>query len=936
MANDGTVKIGSELDQSGLRKGIKDLGSFAKSGFSAIGSAAATMAKTSLAAIGGMVTAIGGASAAAYKFGTDYETSLAKVSTIADTSKVSLSDLSKSILTLSNDTGESASSLNEALYSAISAGADTAHAVDLVNVAVKSARGGFTDTETAVDGLTSALNAYGMATTDAEGLANKFLVTQNLGKTTFGELASSIGGVAPTAHAAGASIDELLSGVAALTANGIGTSEAMTGIKAALSNVIKPTSEASKLAEQLGLDFSVAAMQSKGFAGFLADVQKATGGNTDQMAQLFGSVEALNTILTLTSDQGAALMNKTMQEMATNTTALDDAYEAMSNTAQVHVQKIGNSFKNLGIQIYQDNKGPVAEFTGLLAGAMDEIVAAYQDSGFTGLASQLGQSLASIGVEIAGMVPGLINAGVDMLQQFLAGITGQLSQVSTAGAEIVTSLVTGVVESSASLFNAGIQVFAGLFEGLESKVPDIMQAGYKAVSLILTSLQAELPGMIQSGAAILLNVIKGITNALPSLLPIVQQIFTNLVSSITQNLPTIVQSGMQLLQTLAEGVISAIPNLLPAIAQVLTSIVQIVTENLPTIIQLGMQLLSTLAQGIAQQLPQLVPTIVDAILTIVDTLIANIDTIIDAGIQIILALAQGLIEALPQLIERVPEIINAFWDAFDQNLFKILEAGAKLIVTLGKGIIESIPTIIENAGEIVKAIFNTIMHLNMIDMGKNLITNLGKGIKQIGGAIKEASRGILDKLKAPFENFSFTGLGKNIVNGIVDGIKSVGSLVGDALGGVVDGAVSWVKSLLGIASPSKLMRDLIGKNMIAGIGVGFELESGNLNKQAQDTVEDAVKSMQNIDAKAVVGNMQAATLFKADVITSGTERNMNAVQAEDKDAFELDYGRLEQAFGRAIRGMKVEMEGKPVGEIVTPYIDRNSGTAISLKLRGAL
>lgn len=284
MANDGTVKIGSELDQSGLRKGIKDLGSFAKSGFSAIGSAAATMAKTSLAAIGGMVTAIGGASAAAYKFGTDYETSLAKVSTIADTSKVSLSDLSKSILTLSNDTGESASSLNEALYSAISAGADTAHAVDLVNVAVKSARGGFTDTETAVDGLTSALNAYGMATTDAEGLANKFLVTQNLGKTTFGELASSIGGVAPTAHAAGVSIDELLSGVAALTANGIGTSEAMTGIKAALSNVIKPTSEASKLAEQLGLDFSVAAMQSKGFAGFLADVQKATGGNTDQMA----------------------------------------------------------------------------------------------------------------------------------------------------------------------------------------------------------------------------------------------------------------------------------------------------------------------------------------------------------------------------------------------------------------------------------------------------------------------------------------------------------------------------------------------------------------------------------------------------------------------------------------------------------------------------
>ena len=117
---------------------------------------------------------------------------------------------SSEIMELSNRTGAAASDLNEALYSAISAGADTAHATELVETAVKAARGGFTDTETAVDGLTSALNAYGMATTEANGLANKFSVTQNLGKTTFGELAGSIGQVAPTANAAGVSIDDLL------------------------------------------------------------------------------------------------------------------------------------------------------------------------------------------------------------------------------------------------------------------------------------------------------------------------------------------------------------------------------------------------------------------------------------------------------------------------------------------------------------------------------------------------------------------------------------------------------------------------------------------------------------------------------------------------------------------------------------------------------
>lgn len=340
MAADGSVIIQILGDTTDFEKSLTGLQKSASS--AGLGAAAA------LAGVSAALAAIGTAAVAA---SAEYETSLAKVSTIADTNAKSIGTLSSEIMALSNETGEAATGLNEALYSAISAGADTAHAVELVGVAVKAARGGFTDTETAVDGLTSALNAYGMATTEAEGLANKFLVTQNLGKTTFGELASSIGQVAPTAKAAGVSIDDLLASVASLTANGIGTSEAMTGMKSALSNVIKPTSDAAKMAEQLGLDFSAAALRSKGWAAFLRDIQEKTGGNTEQMAALFGSVEALNTVLTLTSGQGMSLMDKTLNEMAANTTALDDAYESMSDTLDVATQKLGTNVQNLGVAI---------------------------------------------------------------------------------------------------------------------------------------------------------------------------------------------------------------------------------------------------------------------------------------------------------------------------------------------------------------------------------------------------------------------------------------------------------------------------------------------------------------------------------------------------------------------------------------------------------
>ena len=150
-----------------------------------------------------------------------------------------------------------AEDLNEALYEAISASVDTADAMDFLKVATMAAKGGFTDTQTAVDGLTTVLNSYGLEASEADRIANEMLVTQNLGKTTFGELASSMGQVTPVAAALNIGTNELFSSLAVTTAQGLGTSEAITGLKAAMSNIIKPTAEASEAAETLGIDFSV-------------------------------------------------------------------------------------------------------------------------------------------------------------------------------------------------------------------------------------------------------------------------------------------------------------------------------------------------------------------------------------------------------------------------------------------------------------------------------------------------------------------------------------------------------------------------------------------------------------------------------------------------------------------------------------------------------
>lgn len=280
------------------------------------------------------------------KLAMDFESSMAKVSTIADESQVSIGDLGTAIRTMSDQTGKSTGELSEALYQTISAGVETGNAINVLGVATKVAIGGFTDTTTAIDGMTSMLNAYGLSAEKAIDISDQMFITQKFGKTSIDQLAQSLGQVAPLAYQAGLSTEELFGSVAALTRQGIQTSQAMTGIKAALSNIVKPSQQASELAEELGIKFSASALQSKGWTRFLEEVQRKTRGNTDEMATLFGSVEGLNSVLALTSQQGSKQFNQAMKEMQDSTGATEEAFTKMTDTTSHNWQQTMQRVKN--------------------------------------------------------------------------------------------------------------------------------------------------------------------------------------------------------------------------------------------------------------------------------------------------------------------------------------------------------------------------------------------------------------------------------------------------------------------------------------------------------------------------------------------------------------------------------------------------------------
>ena len=472
----------------------------------------------------GVTAPIVGAAGAAAKMAMDTEESYAKVASIADLDVMNLDQIKNGVQDLSNEMGISVQDINEAMYQAISATADTGNALGYVKVGAKTAVGGFTDVETAIDGLTSVMNAYGMQGVDSmQQVADYMLMTQNYGKTTVDDLARSMGQVVPTAHAAGISLEELFSIMAVLTRNGIKTEQAVTGTKAALSNLIKPSTEAEEAARQLGIDFDTAALQSKGLNGVLMDIKNhlkdaapeyvAAAENqayiNQQMAELeaagqkgsdaykelakmskeydsklevlataqdselagyatlFGSVEGLNAMMVLASETGMADMNTAMGLMNDSAGATNKAFQTMTNTTGYRLRKSLNELKNRGIELGEKllpyiDKG--LDYVGKFVDKFDSLSDKEKDQALkiAGIAAAAGPALKVIGGVTEG-VGGIVGGIGKML-----GKTAEVGGAATSAAGIASGAFSGFggVLSSLAAVAGPIALVTGAVVGI--------------------------------------------------------------------------------------------------------------------------------------------------------------------------------------------------------------------------------------------------------------------------------------------------------------------------------------------------------------------------------------------------------------------------------------------------------------------------------------
>src|SRR5574343_565507 len=295
--------------------------------------------------------------------------------------------------------------INKAIYARVSAGVDYTKSVEFVAAAERLSIAGLANLGDTTKALVSTLNAYGASTDEATKYSDIMFQTVKLGQTTLGELSTQLAKVTGLAANSGVPFETLSAAVAALTVAGLPTEQALTGIKAALQNIIKPTSESEKMAAALGLQFDATALKTKGFEGVLWDAWKATGGNTDKMAQLFGSVEALNAVLILASDK-TGKFKSSLEVMGTAGGSTAEAYGKVVNSFENANQRLENSFKLTLITIGDKLMPQYAGIANSLGDLMKGIKVGVDSGAFDSLFTYLDQ----VGGTIAQWIDGVAKA----------------------------------------------------------------------------------------------------------------------------------------------------------------------------------------------------------------------------------------------------------------------------------------------------------------------------------------------------------------------------------------------------------------------------------------------------------------------------------------------------------------------------------------------
>lgn len=636
----------------------------------------------------------------------------------------------------------------------------------------------------------------------------------------------------------------------------------------------------------------------------IADANKVRAAN-GQMADL--SVDSFGDVVTAihimqeelgiagaTSEEAATTIEGSMNAMKAAwsnwLTSLGRDDVDMNQMTETLVSAISAALKNAVPRIKQIAGALVKSIPGMF-GSLSELLPEPFQKAFDGIGSALDKFKGVIapafaafaGIGIKGIAPLLSNIPL------LGGVLGKLAApISALGGPItaVVAALGALIATSPELQNS----FGSVLQNVGAAFGDAMNI----MGPTLHTLGKEFSSMLDAVMPTLTELGKGVAVAfnqvMTTLAPLIPQIILPILQAMRQMMP-VIQQVITVIANTAASVLPMLAGILQAIMPVIATIIEQLTPLIPMILTPVMQAITTLVPIIEQ--------LVATVLPIVEQLMPMLQQVIEALIPPITSFIELLLPTILSLVEQlapvVQGVITAIGDALN-TLMPVVQQCVDLIVSFINSVI--LPTV-QSMAPVVTSVINTIINVvkpiaGIIKGVVDVIAGIFSGDwNRVWNGLKGVVSNAIDAVKNIFSGA--VDIGRNFIEGLWNGISNMGGWIKDKIGGFCSGVVDNIKGFFGIHSPSRLMRDQIGRQIAKGMGLGIDDGSdgviGTVGRLGQRIIDLAKTIMPTIgiDAAGTTGGAsgQTASATVNGVAGSSTTINVNATGLNAQEAYEV-------------------------------------------------
>lgn len=781
------AEFGKKIEKAGTK--VTGIGKKIEKAGDAVGKVGKKFAPLSAAAAGTLTAVTKGAS--------DFQNGMAKMSTLFDTSQVSVQKLSKEFLNLSNETGKSAVELTKAGYQALSASVPVEKLGGFIRTSANMAKVGFTDTATSVDLLSTAVNAYGLEADQSDSIANKLVNTQNLGKTSVNELASSMGKVIPTAAGMNVNLDQLCTMYTLMTKQGIATAESTTYMNSMLNELGDSGTDVGKvLKEKTGKSFQDLMKDGKTTGDalkILKDYSKETG---TAFNELWSSQEAGKAAMALLNDS-AGDFNETMGSMANVADLVGQGLEKM-NTPSAKMAKALNRIKNSGIELGSVLLTTVAPYVEQFTKKVEELTEKFNkmpDSQkkmvlvMLAVVASISPVLAIMGKLIKVFADGPIAVGNLMkgfgkLQTAIAGINAPVVAI-VAVITVLVAAFTHLWNTNENFRNNMIAIWDQIRDKISSFVDNVKER-FSGLNIsfedIVSTLKAIWDGFCEILAPVFEGAFAALADTITTVCDVLIGILDTFIGLFTGNWEQCWTGIQEVFGGIWEGIKAVLTDVLEALKGVIDTFLGWFGTDLDTVWSEITSTVESVWNGIVDFFASVWNEITSAASSAWET-IKNVITV--------------AIMLIGEIISAAVQIISLPWRFIWENCKEYIIAAWETIKNVISSALNTISSVISAGWNAISAVVSPVidMIINIVSSGWNLISSV----------VSNVARGILGVVSSVWNSIS------GVVSSVMGTISSVMSSGWNAAKGVVTSAISGIRSVIssGLHSASSVVSSVL-------------------------------------------------------------------------------------------------------------------------------